>query len=153
MVVQPAAWLKAGRALRLQGAGVLFVVLLANACGRVPPPMEPLPEPGSVAFQNATISPVRVYLVENEVQWGIGYVAGGERTALRLPSGVVDRNAPDVFPVAVPVGTQNTRGRRESELPDAIRSLSEPTQNLVQMHWVLTEAQLFSLPTVKAPTH
>jgi hypothetical protein len=153
MAVQPAAWLKAERALRHQGAGALFVALLANACGRVPPPMEPLPEPGSVAFQNSTISPVRVYLVENGVQWGLGYVDGGEQTSLRLPSGVVDRNAPDVFLVAVPVATQNTWGRRESELPDAIRSLGEPTQNLVQMHWVLTDAHLFCIPTLKAPTH
>jgi hypothetical protein len=85
---------------------------------------------------------VRIYLAENGVQWGIGYVDGGEQTRLRLPAGIVNRDAPDVFLVAVPLGTENVWGRRESELPDAIRSLSEPTQNLVQMHWVLTDAQL-----------
>jgi hypothetical protein len=112
---------------------------------KIPEP-EALPFRGTMLFSNSSDDAVRVFLVENDVEWLVGHVQPGETAHLTLPAGVVDRTASDVYVAVVPVGAGNFWGGRASRAPGAIVSMSEPSQNLVAMHWTLAGSSLFSLP-------
>lgn len=103
-----------------------------------------------IAFENATIDMVRVYLVDNGSVWLLGRADAGRVTHLRLPPGITARSTDRITLVAFPIGAPGGRmGTVEGVLESTafeMRSEPEPAENLWRMQWKLAGHQLFSLP-------
>ena len=120
-------------------SAALVLAVAATACSTGRSALiEPLPPNTVVAFENATIDPVSVYVDERGSQWLLGHVEPGRKARLRLPDSV---KFAEVTLVVVPLGTRRD-GARSSEVIGAIRSELLPTEYLVTMRWLLRGRQL-----------
>ena len=118
-------------------ATALLLAVTAFACSASKNiSMRPNSAPATVAFENATIDPVAVYVAYGGTQWLLGHVEPTYKARLRLPDFVTTKLS-EVVLVAVPLGTRRD-GARGDEVADAIRSELEPTQHLFAMQWTLT---------------
>lgn len=103
-----------------------------------------------IAFENATIDIVRVYLVDHGSVWLLGRADPGRVTHLKLPPGITARSSDRISLVAVPIGAPGGRmGSVQSTQEPSVfemRSEPEPAENLWRMRWKLAGHQLFSVP-------
>jgi len=127
-------------ARRHHGVAVLLLALVASACaGSGHVSMQPRLTPISVAFENAMLDPVTVYIDDGGSQWRLGHIEPGRRARLRLPDDVANRFE-DLVLVAVPLGAH--RDSAHGEFSGAIRSEVEPPPKLVALRWTLREGKL-----------
>jgi hypothetical protein len=126
-------------------ATLLLISLAAG--GRLAAQRTALP-PATVLFDNSTIDPVRVYLIDNGAQWLLGRVDGMQVALLKLPPGISERSGEWVSLVAVPLGARGVIPITGGST-GVVRSEPEPGENLLTMRWRLADRQLFSVPKTR----
>ena len=98
-----------------------------------------------LAFENATIDEVAVYIDDHGSEWLLGQVQPGRTARLHLPDYVTGHRSEEVTVVVVPLGTRRD-GLRGGEITGAIRSEVELSESLATRRWTLRGGRLVSVP-------
>ena len=130
------------------------VVLVAAACAprraAGPRPLRAPPVP-LLLFDNATIEPVRVYLVTGGSEWLVGRVEPGRVALLRLPVPLESLRAREVSLSVVPLASGRPTAGASATRADAIRSEPLAGSFFAGMRWRLVGKWLVAYPLPQAP--
>ena len=95
-----------------------------------------------IVFENLSISPVSVYLVDPGNEWYLGRVDPGASRLLRFPAGLSADAARRVSLIAVPLGSREFTGRSVRWNPQAIQGQMELVCDLSEFRWQMTGTRL-----------
>ena len=135
--------MRAGVFARCGTALSIAVFLLATACSSAARRVDASPDGPTLAFENATVDEVAVYLDHAGSRWILGHVEPGRASVLRVPDFAGLRDLSDVRLIVVPLGATRD-GARGVDIANAICSEAGPARQILTMRWSLDGHTLVS---------
>jgi hypothetical protein len=137
------------RACDLARTGTILsaaVFILAAGCSSATRHTDSSRDGPTLAFDNATVDEVAVYIDHAGSRWILGHVEPGRASLLRVPDSANLRDLSDVRLIAIPLGATRD-GLRGIDIANAICSEFESAKQMLTMRWSLKGHTLVSTVT------